>query len=327
VWHPKTEPRPCEVITLTELDGHFLGFGQLEKPNQENFFNVPSGNSSSTGIKNILFDKKNQLILAFQIISSVQKSHSGRKCGESKPRVFTIPGETHTQEIEFIRQYHEVKYPGRFDWIENRLVEDGRKQLEDCLSFVQYGKNERGKALKDIRKLITRHGEEGVYLWDPYLDATDILCTLYFCKHYNAPLRAIASFNKKIKNHLKEKGLIPKSGDYDVNKWKANQEKTLKENSGDSFGLNLVFRVQYGIDKKKQYGWKFHDRFLIFPCTRTKVKAWSLGASVNSLGESHHILHEVSNAQHVLKAFNELWEQLADPSCTVWEIGNDKQSQ
>lgn len=46
---------------------------------------------------------------------------------------------------------------------------------------------------------------------------------------------------------------------------------------------------------------------------------WSLGISVNQLGKSHHILQEVKHAQHILNAFNELWDLLDNEECLVWK--------
>jgi len=76
--------------------------------------------------------------------------------------------------------------------------------------------------------------------------------------------------------------------------------------------LNLEIRGKIGAN-----GYDFHDRFLIFPLEQPKV--WSLGISVNQLGGSHHILHEVKNAQHILNAFNKLWNELNSKECLIWK--------
>lgn len=68
-------------------------------------------------------------------------------------------------------------------------------------------------------------------------------------------------------------------------------------------GLNLEGRYQYGENE-----WPFHDYFLIFPGTPASV--WSLGASLNHIGAEHCILHKVEHPHAVLKAFNELWDEL-----------------
>lgn len=65
--------------------------------------------------------------------------------------------------------------------------------------------------------------------------------------------------------------------------------------------------------QRGNYGWKFHDRFLIFPgSVKEKPKVWSLGTSINNIGVRHSILMEVNNPQNILDAFNELWNDLKD---------------
>ena len=65
--------------------------------------------------------------------------------------------------------------------------------------FVQYAKDrtdpreERARALNDIRRLINDHCDAGVWLWDPFLSAQDILETLFFCHRSNVDLRALTS--------------------------------------------------------------------------------------------------------------------------------------
>ncbi len=86
----------------------------------------------------------------------------------------------------------------------------------------------------------------------------------------------------------------------------------------NNFGINLEFRLQHG-----SYGWSFHDRFLIFPEVNgseeinSKVEAWSLGTSINSLGKAHHIVQKVANPRNILDAFNELWAELNNINCLV----------
>jgi hypothetical protein len=88
-------------------------------------------------------------------------------------------------------------------------------------------------------------------------------------------------------------------------------EELNKDNKQFLF-LDLEVRGKIGTD-----GYKFHDRFLIFP--QERPKAWSLGISVNQLGTSHHILQEIQNAQHILNAFNKLWNELNHEECFIWK--------
>jgi hypothetical protein len=79
-------------------------------------------------------------------------------------------------------------------------------------------------------------------------------------------------------------------------------------------GLRLEYRMKTG-----PAGWAFHDRFLIFPETDNGALAWSLGASVNSVGKQHHILQQVDDGQLVADAFSELWNQLGQAEHLVWK--------
>jgi hypothetical protein len=85
-----------------------------------------------------------------------------------------------------------------------------------------------------------------------------------------------------------------------------------KKDKKEFLFLDLEVRGKIGNN-----GYDFHDRFLIFPLEKPKV--WSLGISVNQLGASHHILQEVKNAQHILNAFNKLWDALNNKECLVWK--------
>jgi hypothetical protein len=79
-------------------------------------------------------------------------------------------------------------------------------------------------------------------------------------------------------------------------------------------GLRLEYRMKTG-----PAGWRFHDRFLIFPGADRGALAWSLGTSVNSLGRQHHILQQVTDGQLIADAFRELWDELDTPECLIWK--------
>lgn len=97
-----------------------------------------------------------------------------------------------------------------------------------------------------------------------------------------------------------------------ISEWYAIQVEGL-QSSSNNVGMNLEFRCQH-----HNFGWKFHDRFLIFPSPSGEPKVWSLGISVNGLGKEHHILQLVSNPQNIIDAFNDLWSQLNHEECVIW---------
>ncbi|EPC4928947.1 hypothetical protein RJP03_002004 [Vibrio cholerae] len=195
------------------------------------------------------------------------------------------------------------------NWSKVRIYENNRGKLRESLEFVQYnpkGKNkkiEHEKALLDIRSLINKYGENGVYLWDPYLSPNDIVKTLFYSKFSNSTLRAISSLKEP---PTEEKNNI----NYIFDKYKFELESYAPEMK---IGIDLQFR-----SPRNNIGWKFHDRFLIFPDFNKLPMAWSLGTSVNSFGQEHHILQKCSDARLILDAFNELWAEIDKDECLVW---------
>ncbi|MBH9739311.1 VPA1262 family N-terminal domain-containing protein [Vibrio vulnificus] len=195
------------------------------------------------------------------------------------------------------------------NWSKVRIYENNRGKLRESLEFVQYnpkGKNkkiEHEKALLDIRSLINKFGENGVYLWDPYLSPNDIVKTLFYSKFSNSTLRAISSLKEP---PTEEKNSI----NYIFDKYKFEFESYAPEMK---IGIDLQFR-----SPRNNIGWKFHDRFLIFPDFNKLPMAWSLGTSVNSFGQEHHILQKCSDARLILDAFNELWAEIDKDECLVW---------
>lgn len=193
-------------------------------------------------------------------------------------------------------------------WIRQRNHQESVKSLVQNRFFIQYGsdgQSERDKAISDIRQIIGRYGGNGVYLWDPYCTGEDILQTIYACPFTNVPLKVITSYSKKIRNGINqnsesEKDTVDKINSYAD--WKESLNDDLRH-GGNHLGIQLEVRCQTG-----QNGWKFHDRFLLFPSSPPMV--WSLGSSVNQIGYSHSILQKVEHPQPVIDSFNLLWDKL-----------------
>jgi hypothetical protein len=206
IWNPKVKTsRQIEVFTVRNFDQAIWDF-KLQVNALDS--NLLLGNYQNN-TRHIFFDKNTQLILASSdrtvylskiLLNQYVRSH--------EPRVFRINygnGRTVNHRIE-VCSPQPVNIGTRLTetytlWIKNRLYEEETTEQDESLSFVQYGRNsdDREKALQDIRNLINRYGEGGVCLWDPYLMYFDIMETLYFCQFYNAPLKALGSFDKKKK--------------------------------------------------------------------------------------------------------------------------------
>lgn len=188
-------------------------------------------------------------------------------------------------------------------WTSQRLYEHEKTDLLNQKKLIQYKRDESVKAHDDLRTLIQHYGQESVYIWDPYLAPQDILRTLFYCTHSNSNLKAITAleFPPDTDSQTKKDAL-------------KNYGEELEISCENKFGLKLEFRA-----KIDQYGWSFHDRFLIFPKTSIGPRAWSLGTSVNSLGKAHHIFQEVSDGRLIADAFESLWAALDYQECLVWK--------
>lgn len=317
-WHPLfNDLDQISIQTSGHFDKNIMGFCQLDQINHHSN-ELYSGNSNHMN-STIVFNKENGLILSSFSASFMRHIHMTTDVSKpyQKPRTIKLFDEENnlvdTIEVPIVYRVGKQKIHerGYSDWVANRVYENEKKRLQRDLIFVQYGKNsnDRNKALEDLRTLIRRYGEDGIYLWDPYLSYKDILDTLYYCEVAGVPMRAINSY-REVKKLNKKMGGCEDKGKYED--WVKKQVKNF-ELSSNHLGVNFEFRCQHD-----QYGWPFHDRFIIFPFKNGKPRAWSLGTSINSFGEKHHILQEVSNARMILDAFMELWEELQDPKCLVW---------
>jgi hypothetical protein len=261
--------------------------------------------------------------------------------GEPK-REFSIPvkGDEARSEMVELKRVDKPYFVGspperpREPWRSERIFKLSSRQLQERKEFVQYGQftgRGRKEAMADIHWLLEKHGALGAWLWDPFLDAKDVLQTLFFSPHRDSDLRALSNgktFESPDDDEEDDSGQsagagVPAPGGGQTEPaidgsiaWKKEQHEVLKTHSWNCMGLKLEFRL-----RRKGAGWKFHDRFLIFPQEDGRALAWSLGTSVNSLGTSHHILQKVSNGELVQNAFLSLWECLELEHYKVWKAG------
>lgn len=206
----------------------------------------------------------------------------------------------------------------------NRQYSNSINQLTEQRLLLTYRENEHKKAIDDIRFIINNNalkfdlGE--ICLWDPFLKAEDILETAYYCIYSPLNIRAITSWNK-VKNReiimgsncFLKKALEKSKNQKEVKKFQRNQNEWIINHSNNT-GVTLEFRCQHD-----QYGWSFHDRFLIINHKVNHPRVWSLGTSFNSLGKSHHIVQAVENPKIIVDAFEELWNKLQEKECLIYK--------
>jgi hypothetical protein len=260
-----------------------------------------------------IYDKKNKILLYKEKLNIIKNFNLNTEIPFTKRRKFFLKSENEFQYINIydnLETFIGIEKEEYRKWIDERIYENEMNYLEKKKYFVQYWRNKQDrelpikerhwKALKDLHYLINAYGKYGVYLWDPYLSAEDIKKTLYFCQYAYTPMKAITVL--KSPNSQKQNIL-------------ENMRNEFEKDDKQTLFLNLEVRA-----KINNYGFNFHDRFIIFPGNyRVKPKAWSLGTSINSFGKEHHILQEVKHAAHILNIFNELWNELNHPECIVWK--------
>jgi hypothetical protein len=331
-WHPKAAPRPLRATCQKEYDNTISDFMSANTDASETLLPLQSGQGLHRGL---VYDDQNQVLLAASgdlgFISSVALRIL--PVGIADPRIFTVRDDTGVPEevrigllpdaIESVVGEPESNPAG--DWTDRRIYREEASRLERELRFKQYepkpGRQcaEHEVALTDLRTLISQHGRTGVWLWDPYLSADDVLATLFYCPFSGADLRALSSGHivpaEVQPQHEEAACATLQTSPPPVVTFAESQRAILQGANSNLLGLRLEYRVKTGLA-----GWAFHDRFLIFPGHERGALAWSLGTSVNSLGSQHHILQQVSDGQLVSDAFAELWDQLDQPEHLVWKV-------
>ncbi len=211
--------------------------------------------------------------------------------------------------------------------IEGDVAENADTEGEGAPPQVMSRKLERRMAaLEDLWWLMEKHGREGVWLWDPFLSANDVLCTLFFCRHSGVPLRALTAGKRpagtgqkvEIREGMRQRDIDRLARDQ-AEREKREHAEQLEAAKGNCHGLQLEFRIREG-----SAGWGFHDRFIIFPRAQGSALAWSLGTSINSFGDEHHILQKVSHGEPIAQAFQDLWEQLEGERYLIWKTPIDE---
>ncbi|NLL27703.1 MAG: hypothetical protein GX259_02810 [Bacteroidales bacterium] len=310
-WHNSfshTSIPDCLIQVGSTLDKNYMG-STITEYNKTNKQKIIIGNLDQINhIK--IWRKEPSLILSTFSGTYFRDFHLDKRIVNPEPRIFEIDGNKVNVQISS-RENHgnKKKTPAYTDYISNNLYDVEKQQLAKRLTFKQYNNSLSEVALNDIRKLIREKDKNGVCLWDPFLTSIDILKTLYHSPTANVEIRAIGSINKTTKRVYEQK----KQLETDII---ATYKSVLDNPNHNNYGLNLEFRIQHS-----NYGWAFHDRFLIFPGSELKrPQVYSLGTSINSYGNTHHILQEVSHPQPVVDAFNELWDKLNHPDCLVWKF-------
>ena len=175
-------------------------------------------------------------------------------------------------------------------------------------------KDQREEAFDFISQRMKKNDLKEICLWDPYLSAIDIIAALY-TENTGVPFRCITSYKKS--NTIKDEAVMPK-----INIAKSFLEYKQKMNDdfnslSNNYGVTLKFLAQHD-----QYGWEFHDRFLILiPTDELNLpEVYSLGTSINMVGKTHHIIQKITNPNIILSNFENLWKELDNSNCIITEF-------
>ena len=201
--------------------------------------------------------------------------------------------------------------------------EDDFFQEHKYLNFYQLGEKSKNElhhqAILDVQEIINQDllwDLQEICLIDPYLSANDILDTVVFCEKENIYIRALTDLHKICENKEASKELLT-STDQENRKFesaKSDFKRALADALGTNCDLHLSFRTIY-----EMHGSKFHDRYLILKYKINKTRVWSLGASVNSLGKSHHIIQIVESPTLVEDFFNRVWNETEVAECKIYD--------
>ncbi|WP_413824355.1 VPA1262 family N-terminal domain-containing protein [Methanobrevibacter sp. UBA337] len=297
LWHPKIKNIPeCLLETESYLDGNCMG-ATIEMYNKKSEQILKTGNTKfETKIK--VWNSTTKLFLYYDVGRVIKSIKMNIEIEETKRRYFKCNKNAPIQIKIFTKDFINTnRKKGYYDIINHSIGLIEKEKLKKELSFKHYIKDSSIEAMKDLRTLIQKNGKNGVYLWDPFLKPKEIFQTLYYSNVSNVPLKAISSVKNK----------------YKILKWK----KSIKKCETNNFKLNLEFRAE--INEKRS----FHDRFLIFPGNIVlfeKPIVYSLGTSINGLGNKYHILQKIRYPEVVLSDFNELWDKLNTEDCLVWKV-------
>jgi hypothetical protein len=314
-WHPHAQARPLHASIEMEFDEIITGFRSGQVTGEQTLLQIPPGPGTHRGI---LRDDANNLMLAATGTSAfIRTIAMNMQPIAPEPRVFTLPDVNGVAQTQRVRIHNTLKSvvgasddDGIEGWTRRRMYRDETSRLVRERRFVQYRPQpgqqeaEHQKALNDIRHLIAQYGEDGAWLWDPYLNAADILKTLFFSPHGGSDLRGLTA-----KKEIPDQSTQTVGADFF-----REQRDTFARAQSNFYGMRLEYRAKVGPS-----GWDFHDRFLILPQNRKGALAWSLGTSINSLGKAHHILQRVDDGQQVMDAFVALWNELDKPEHLVWK--------
>jgi hypothetical protein len=176
-----------------------------------------------------------------------------------------------------------------------------------------YKQNQHDKALQDIVNIIN-----GNLLWDlkelwiidPYLCADDIAGTALRCQKDSILIKSLCSYSTINGNKDTKEAMT------------ADNYENFRKSGHDKLQSILTTETDVRLEYRSVRdgnGTPFHDRYLVMKYELNKVRVWSLGASINSIGKCHSIIQIVEAPEIIVSIFDELWEKTAKNECVIYK--------
>ena len=315
--HPSVlQKKNFHIQVFSKFDNVITGFSErsLSAINFDEVFDIGDDNNLNT----LVSDSDTGLILHNSEINFIREVCIGGKFGiqYSCPRTLLL-SDGSSKNIElFHRDDFGIKTVSKAHDYFERIHKRNRNSdiILKSGDYRIFKKKQKSQALDYIRnKILELSACKEICLWDPYLTASDIIDTLYF-ENTGLPFRCITSYQtaRKFLTSASESQAEEMTFEYFCKK----QEEYFESHS-NNLRIKLKFLAQHD-----GYGWKFHDRFLIFlPSDPSELPdVFSLGTSVNSVGNNHHIIQKVTNPREIYENFEELWALLDNGKCLVKEF-------
>lgn len=194
-----------------------------------------------------------------------------------------------------------------------------RRQIHEDIYFKQekyfmsYLPGQHDVAIQDIKEIINSKllwDLKEVCVIDPYLSSREILQTVVHVKKSDVIVKCLCDYSALHGNPETKK--ISLADTYE--NYKSSTNRILSDALSVTDDLNLEYRSVYS-----NHGAKFHDRFLILKYELNKTRVWSLGASINSIGDKHSIIQIVEAPEEISTLFDETWEATNNDECLLYK--------
>ena len=205
------------------------------------------------------------------------------------------------------------------------MNEAGKRQQKWMDSFFEsqnyfkaYTKDSHETAINDIRNILNNQmfwDLDEIWLIDPYLTPNDILETVLFCSKPNIKIKCLTDFSSILGNQQTRDMLI--ADGEEVNRFSSAKTRCQKE-LNDAIPIDTDVSLSYRTIANG-HGTSFHDRYLILKYGVNKTRVWSLGISLNSLRNKHHIIQIVEAPELIADMFQKIWDETDQDICKIYE--------